>query len=117
VLSFGVTDPVTNVGNTLQMQWNPLDDNSPAQAGWSFIFGTDPDITNHVLTLSINPPGLGNAALPGGMTHVEVHVVDGAGGRSGWGFNTDQGGAVPLGNDPIPGGKAPVVPPPAPAGI
>jgi len=107
-----------DIGTTamLMMNWQPIDPDQPAMAGWSLVFGTDPDLTNHTLSLSIRPPGAGpGAPAGGGMTQVEVHIVD-MGGLScgGWGFNTDQffavppGGIVPTGNDFLAAGQAPV---------
>ncbi len=122
-IGFGAVD---DIGTTdmLAMNWQPDDPNQTSQAGWSLVFGTDPDLTNHTLSLSIRPPGAGPPpAPPGGMTQVEVHIVD-MGGVScgGWGFNTDQfwavppGVPVPMANDPLALGQAPVpfgpVPPP-----
>ena len=115
-LQFDATDPDTGTEHMLGMNWQPIDPDEPAMAGWSLVFGTDPDLTNHTLKLSIRPPGAGvPLGPPGGMTHVEVHIVD-TGGLScgGWGFNTDQlfgvppGIPVPMGNDLLAAGKAPI---------
>ena len=123
-LTYGVTDPVTGTTNTLRMGWEPAISTESAQAGWKLVFGSDPDLTNHTLTLSINPPGAFQQGFGfGGMTHVEVHIVDVNNQRVGWGFNTDQAAAaafyglpaLPLGNDLAAAGKAAVLPaPPAP---
>ena len=132
-LTYGVTDPVTGTPDTLQMNWRPINEEYTAQAGWRLVFGTDPDVRNQVLTLSINPPGVGNPLGLAAITHMEVRITDANGvSAGGWGFNTDQapfGGAgwLPLGNDWLAAGKAPVLPakwappppwpPPPPAGI
>jgi hypothetical protein len=114
-IEFGEEDD-TGTTDMLRMNWQPGNADLPSQAGWSVIFGQDPDVTNHTLSLSIRAPGPGvPAAPPGGMTQVEVHIVDTAGlSCGGWGFNTDQFFAalpavpVPMGNDPLALGKAPV---------
>ena len=115
-LGFGATD---DIGTTdmLLMNWQPIEPDQPAMAGWSLVFGTDPDLTNHTLSLSIRPPGAAGVPPPppGGMTQVEVHIVDATGlSCGGWGFNTDQfwavppGLPVPMANDPLALGQAPV---------
>jgi hypothetical protein len=106
------------------MNWEPMVTGLPAQAGWQLEFGTDPDLTNHILTLSINPPGAFQQGFGfGGMTQVEVQIVDANNQRVGWGFNTDQAAAAafrglpPLGlaNDLVAAGRSPIIPaPPAP---
>ncbi|MFH1731714.1 MAG: PEP-CTERM sorting domain-containing protein [Planctomycetota bacterium] len=114
-LYFGQMDD-SGMDNMLRMNWQPVDGDLPSQAGWSLVFGTDPDVTNHTLKLSIRPPGAGvPGGPPGGMTHVEVHIVDINNlDCGGWGFNTDQFWAVPpgipllMGNDPGAAGQAPV---------
>ena len=120
-LTFGVTDPLTGTPNTLHMNWEPDASNLPAQAGWKLVFGSDPDLTGHILTLSINPPGAFQQGFGfGGMTHVEVQLADVNNNRVGWGFNTNQAAGaafynmppLALGNDPAAAGKAAVVPAP-----
>jgi MYXO-CTERM domain-containing protein len=115
LLTFGATDP-GGTTDVLIMSWQPVDENMPAQAGWELAFGADPDLTGQTISLSINPPGMGGLVV-GGITHLEVVIVDINGlSAGGWGFNTDQvvpafpGGYVPLGNDPLASGKAPVFP-------
>ena len=114
-LAFDATDPDTGTEHMLGMNWQPVDADQPAQAGWSLVFGTDPNLTNHTLSLSIRPPGAGPGVPPGGMTHVEVHIVDMNNvSCGGWGFNTDQmfavppGIPVPMAPDPLALGQAPV---------
>jgi hypothetical protein len=124
-LTYGVTDP-TGMVNTMRMNWSPfVGGDEPARAGWALVFGIDPDVRNHVLTMNINPPGLANPQNPAGLANVEVVVVDANKNRTGWGFNTDQWtwvnapppapGWVPLANDPfaaLAANPAPIVPPP-----
>ena len=126
LLTYGETDPTTGTADVLVMSWEPFDPDKPAQAGWELVFGQDPDLTNQTISMSINPPGIGGPGPGpvGGITHVEVVIVDINGlSAGGWGFNTDQlvagipGGAyVPLGNDFALSGIAPVFPigPPPP---
>jgi len=116
LLTFGETDPVSGTNDVLVMNWDPVDKDQPAQAGWEVVFGTDPDLTGQTISLSINPPGMGGLVV-GGITHLEVVIVDINGlSAGGWGFNTDQAvpafpvGYVPLGNDAALSGKAPVFP-------
>jgi len=114
-IHFGETDD-TGTTDMLRMNWQPDDNYSPSQAGWSLVFDEDPDLTNHTLTLSIRPPGAGPAPAPaGGMTQVEVRIVDKNNvSCGGWGFNTDQffavppGIPVPMATDPLALGQAPV---------
>ena len=120
-LFYGVTDPETGTPNTLQMSWQPVDTYVPAQAGWELVFGSDPDLTNQTIALSIHPPNVNPPAGPaGGITHLEVHLIDvNQLSVGGWGFNTDQAsssppGWIPLANDLVPWGKAPVFPLPWP---
>ena len=123
-LYFGVTDPVSGTPNTMQMNWQPVDPYDTAQAGWALVFGEDPDLTNQMIIMSINPPGIGGGPAGGGpvggITHVEVHMIDMANALvGGWGFNTDQAtssppGWLPLANDFVPFGQSPVFPIPAP---
>jgi hypothetical protein len=114
-LTYGVTDPVTGTEDVLQMNWEPSNPSEPAQAGWSLVFGQDPDLTNQTISLSINPPGINNPQGVAAITHLEVIIRDKNGlSCGGWGFNTDQSGMAPpgwitLGNDPLAAGKAPVV--------
>ena len=124
LLAYGETDPTTvpETHNVLVMSWEPIDVMEPAQAGWELVFGQDPDLTNGTISLSISPPGVGSPTGPaGGITHLEVVIVD-ITGRSagGWGFNTDQAfaaiGGLPyltLASEPVnlaPSGIAPVAP-------
>lgn len=122
-LLFGVPGP-TSTPNTMQMNWQPLDPYEPSMAGWALVFGMDPDLTNQTISLSINPPGVGGGPAGGGpvggITHLEVHMIDTANALvGGWGFNTDQAtssppGWVPVANDFLLSGMAPIFPIPAP---
>ena len=127
-LTFAQIDPVSGTDDVLVMNWQPDNTNEPAQAGWELVFGADPDLTNETISLSINPPGFGGGGPgggpPGGITHLEIVVMDANGlSAGGWGFNTDQVVAgvpyVPLANDLVLSGIAPVFPagppPPPPA--
>jgi len=101
LLTFNVTDPVTSTPDVLVMSWEPINANEPAQAGWELVFGQDPDLTNETISLSVNPPGVGGPGPPAGILHLEVVIIDVNGlSVGGWGFNTDQMGLIPLGNDP-----------------
>jgi len=76
------------------------------------VFKEDPDLTNETISLSINPPGVGGPGPAAGIIHLEVVIIDVNGlSVGGWGFNTDQMGLIPLGNDPNLSGRAPVAPP------
>lgn len=113
-LTFGVTDPVTGTADVLQMNWEPVNEAEPAQAGWELVFGTDPDVRNQVLSLSINPPGLNNPQGLAAIMHLEIVIRDVNGlSAGGWGFNTNQSGGIGpgalfLGNDPAGTFKSPV---------
>jgi hypothetical protein len=111
-LTYGVIDP-TSVPDTMQMNWVPDDPDQPAQAGWKLVFGTDPDIRNQTLALSINPPGQFHPLGVAAILHLEILVRDANGLSAGiWGFNTDQMGNIVLGNDLTAAGQAPLAPPP-----
>ncbi|MHC4675272.1 MAG: hypothetical protein ACYTBZ_22535, partial [Planctomycetota bacterium] len=115
ILTYGVLDEVTNTPNTMRMNWTPNDVDQPAQAGWELVFDQDPDLTNGIINLSINPPGLNNPQLVPAITHLEIEILDINGLSCGvWGFNTDQGGPVPVANDFLLSGKAAIPPVPGP---
>jgi autotransporter-associated beta strand protein len=103
-LTYNATSSPDETPHTLQMQWDPVNSLADAQAGWSLVFGMDPDLTNHTITASIHPPGgFAGAANPQfiGVRSVTVALRDinnlivG-----GWGFNADQL-ALPVVNDPL----------------
>lgn len=97
-LTYGVTSQPDQVSNCLRMAWQPTNPLEDTQAGWRLAFGSDPDLTNHVLTVSILPPGamIQNpnpppAQLFVGVSNVSICITDAANKLvGGWGFNTDQ---------------------------
>ena len=104
ILEFGVTSVPDGTANTLRMTWEQATPDLEAQAGWELVFGTDPNLQNQKITLSINPPG--GFAGPGpvfvGIISVSVIAVDFGGNvAGGWGFNTDVAGLLGVGNDPL----------------
>ncbi len=72
-LTYGVTSP-DGTANTMQMTWDPIDEAEDAQAGWALVFGADPDLTNQVINVSVNPPA--NAGGVGAITTIEIQAVD-----------------------------------------
>jgi hypothetical protein len=107
-LEFGVTTPVSGVDDCLMMSWSPEPQawDQEAQAGWELVFGADPDLNNHVLSLSIDPPwGRPDPAtgLMVNMNSVEIQLRDITGAKvASYGFNTDAMGALgPPVNDPL----------------
>jgi hypothetical protein len=105
-LTYGATSVPDGTANCLQMRWEPTDPYLDARAGWRLRFGTDPNLVNHILSLSINPPGgivvdpLGNQNFVG-IASATIDILDinlvscGA-----WDFNTDQAGMIVPRNDP-----------------
>ncbi|MEE9212169.1 MAG: hypothetical protein V3U29_05900, partial [Phycisphaeraceae bacterium] len=123
-LTFGVTSP-DGTDNTLLMEWEQKPgggQDQEAQAGWELVFGTDPDIRNQQIILSIFPPGgwttaAGVPIVPGpgnpgigdlfqGIRDVSVRAIDNVGALAGgWGFNTDEDLLFgPPVNDPLAAG-------------
>jgi hypothetical protein len=104
-LTFGATSVPDGTANCLQMVWEPASTSLDATAGWRLTFGSDPNLVNHVLALSICPPGgIFNGQFVG-IASATIDILDinkmscGA-----WEFNTDQMGMVPAGNDPFAAG-------------
>ena len=97
-LEFGVTTPESGVDDCLMMSWSPEDPFQEAQAGWDLVFGADPDLNNHVLSLSIDPPWGRpdpSTGLLVNMNSVEVQLRDITGAKvASYGFNTDAMGAL-----------------------
>lgn len=105
-LTGGMTSPDGTV-NCLQMEWASASPHEEARAGWRYLFGQDPDLTNHWMGMSVHPPG---AWIPdpqnplgpfvfSGVKQIEVCIADVNGLIiTGWGFNTDQAGTIPLWN-------------------
>jgi hypothetical protein len=94
------------------MRWDPTvntETTSDATAGWRLTFGTDPNLINHVLTLSINPPGglVNNNFV--GIASVTIDILDNTVNKNScgaWDFNTDQMGKIVAGPDPFAAGGA-----------
>lgn len=106
-LQYGQTSQPEPVLGTLSMQWDPIDPNLEAQAGWELVFGSDPDLRNASMSLSVLAPGGVDAAgLFVGISTISVVAVDNLGFvAGGWGFNTDQAGSLPPpANDLLAGG-------------
>ncbi len=102
ILEFAVTSVPDGTDNTLRMTWEQATPDLEAQAGWELVFGTDPDLRNQKITLSINPPGNFVGPLFQGIVSVSVIAVDFGGNvAGGWGFNTDLAGALAVANDPL----------------
>jgi hypothetical protein len=102
VLTYGATSEPDLTANCLQMTWQPTNSSLEARAGWKLTFGTDPNLINHILSLSINPPGgfdlLNNFV---GIVSATIDILDINGLSCGaWDFNTDQMGRLPPANDP-----------------
>ena len=106
-LAFGVTSQPDGTLNTMKMTWEQGEfTGDEAQAGWELVFGTDPDIRNQQIILSINPPGgwtnaagvpIPSPGNPGvgdlfqGIRSVQVRAIDMGGALAGgWGLNTDE---------------------------
>jgi hypothetical protein len=108
VLTYGATSEPDLTANCLQMTWQPTNSSMEARAGWKLTFGTDPNLINHILSLSINPPG---GIVPGpvgqpnffvGILSATIDILDINGFSCGaWDFNTDQMGLFPPANDPL----------------
>jgi len=102
VLTYGATSVPDGTTNCLKMTWLPIDPYLDARAGWRLRFGTDPNLVNHILSLSINPPGgiLNNNFV--GIFSATIDILDvnlvscGA-----WDFNTDMAGKIIPKNDPL----------------
>lgn len=109
LLTYGQTVPSPGepVSDTMMMSWQPADDSLPATAGWELAFGSDPDLRNAAIFLSVMPPGgIGAGGLFVGISTISVLALDNNGiVAGGWGFNTDQAGLLgpPL-NDPLAAG-------------
>ena len=107
-LHYGVTSG-DGTPNCLQMIWQPTELNQDARAGWTLKFLQDPDLTNHILKISVHPPGglFPNPNPPpnqlfAGITTIDVGIVDVAGKSVGrWSFNTDQAGLLARAQDPL----------------
>jgi hypothetical protein len=109
-LTYGVESPDDHPGygtpNCLQMKWEADIPDLDARAGWRLLFGEDPDLTNHWLSLSVHPPGnwipdpnLAGQWVFSGIKQIDVVIADRFGATiTGWGFNTDQ--AFPGPNPP-----------------
>ena len=105
-LTFGATSVPDGTLDTLKMSWDADVEGGEAQAGWELVFGADPNLFGGIISLDIQPPGGwlgGNVGAPGGFAGIlsaEVRALDNLGNLAGgWGFNSDQAGFVPLGND------------------
>ena len=112
-LTFGAISEPGGTLDTLKMSWDADVEGGEAQAGWELVFGADPNLFGEIISLDIEPPGGwlgGNVGAIGGFAGIlsaEVRALDFNGSLAGgWGFNTDQAGALPLANDVAAAGLA-----------
>ena len=106
-LTYGATSVPDGTLNCLRMTWMPPgepggDYDVDSRAGWRLTFGTDPNLVNHILSLSINPPGgldpFGNFM---GIFSATIDILDINNVSCGaWDFNTDMAGTFMPVNDP-----------------